>query len=265
MIAESLDSEQQTVRPLLQATQQPDNALPDEDILRKRIELYRSSIHSHLRAALASTYPVLLAQVGESYFDNLSIAYAEAHPSQSGDLNRFGVALPGFIGTYERDPRFRYFPDLARLEWSLHLAHFAADPEVLTYNEWVAMRPDDLLDARLAVHPACELVTSRYAIADIWAAHQMDASFPRDLDSPTHVLVVRPHWRAKILVQCAAAHAAFGSLARGATLNAALDAAFMIDVDFDFTSQWRVWIEASAITNLASSATASEFTRALKS
>ncbi|MCX4174073.1 MULTISPECIES: HvfC/BufC N-terminal domain-containing protein [Paraburkholderia] len=221
-----------------------------KDNLRQRVDLYRSSIRANRRTALASAYPVLLALVGEAYFDALSVAYTQAHPSQSGDLNRFGAALPAFVETYEQAPRFRYFANLARLEWSLHLAYFAADANVLTQAEWAAIRPEDLLETKLAVHPACALISSPYAIAEIWTAHQPGGSFPADPESPTYALVVRPQWRPQILVQSAAAHAAFDALQRGATLNEALDSAFAIDAEFNFTSQWRAWIAASAITGL---------------
>ncbi|HXZ10554.1 MAG TPA: DNA-binding domain-containing protein, partial [Paraburkholderia sp.] len=74
----------------------------------RRIELYRGNLRANWRAALANAYPVLLALVGDAWFDALSLAYARTHPSQSGDLNRFGAALPEFIGTYESDARYRY-------------------------------------------------------------------------------------------------------------------------------------------------------------
>ena len=270
MFAESLEGEQRPVLSQLQCTgrgvdqaqgraespayvaeQTPCfNGIELTGNLRERVDLYRSSIRAHRRTALASAYPVLLVLVGEAYFNALSVAYAEAHPSQSGDLNRFGAALPAFVETYEQAPRFRYFADLARLEWSLHLAYFAADANVLTPAEWAVILPEDLLEAKLAVHPACALISSRYAIADIWAAHQPGGSFPANLESPTDALVVRPQWQPQILVQCAAAHAAFNALQRGTTLNEALDSAFAIDAEFNFTSQWRAWIAASAITGL---------------
>jgi hypothetical protein len=218
---------------------------------RERIDLYRNSVRSHRRTALASAYPVLLALVGDTYFDALTVAYARAHPSSDGDLNVFGAALPAFVETYEPDTRFRYFADLARLEWSLHKAYFAADPQALTAQQWAAIHADDLLGSRLAVHPACATIASRFAIADIWTAHQPDGAFPVSLESPGHVLVVRPLWRPEIRVQSAAAHAAFVCLLDGETLNEALEVAFDIDAGFDFIAQWRVWIEANAITGLA--------------
>lgn len=229
-----------------------------EDKLSQRVDLYQSSIRGNRRKALASAYPTLLALVGDTYFDHLCLDYARAHPSRSGDLNRFGASLPAFIEAYEPDPRFRYFADLARLEWSLHLAYFAADVEALTRDEWAAIRPEDLLDAKLAVHPACALVSSPYAVGEVWCAHQPGGCFPADLDSPTYALVVRPMWQPQIRVQGVAAQAAFGALQRGATLNAALDAAFAVDAGFDFTAQWRAWVEASAFTGLAHDAPSPE-------
>lgn len=244
MFAVSLDSPQKAVLSHLQT------ASTHNDRVTERIELYRSAIRVRWRAALANAYPVLHAQLGEEAFDKLATAYAQAHPSQSGDLNRFGATLPAFVEGYAIKPRLCYLADLARLEWSLHEAYFAADAEVLAQEAWLAIRPDDLLAARLAVHPACTLISSPYAIADIWRAHQMNESLPVDIASPTHALVVRPHWRPELLTQSVAANSAFDALQRGTTLDEALDAAFGIDAEFDFTSQWRAWISASAIVGI---------------
>ncbi|WP_053077703.1 DNA-binding domain-containing protein [Burkholderia cepacia] len=227
-------------------------AEPDE-VLHQRVGLYRGNARSHWRGALANAYPVLLALVGDAYFDALSLAYARVHPSRSGDLNRFGDALPVFIGEYERDSRFRYFADVARLEWALHVACFAADVSVFTAQQWLELGDERLLDAKLAIHPACTAITSDYAIADIWRAHQLGGAFPQRLDGPTWTLVVRPVWRPTVCVHSEAAHAAFIALQNGRILADALDAAFAIDPAFDFATQWHAWITASAITGATSS------------
>lgn len=223
-----------------------------DDTLRERIGLYRGNVRSHWRAALANAYPVLQALVGDAYFDALSVAYVRAHPSQSGDLNRLGEALPVFIGEYEQDARFRYFADVARLEWALHIACFAADVTVFTPQQWLDLDDERLLDAQLAVHPACAAIASDYAIADVWHAHQPGGVFPQCLAARTWSLVVRPRWQPTVLAHSEAAHAAFTALQRGAPLNEALDAAYAIDREFDFVTQWRTWISASAITGVAS-------------
>ncbi|MGA7817229.1 putative DNA-binding domain-containing protein [Caballeronia sp.] len=223
-----------------------------DDALRRRIALYRGNVRGQWRAALANAYPVLLALGGDAYFDALSLAYARAHPSESGDLIGFGDALPSFIEQYEQDSRFRYFGDMARLEWSLHVASFAADVEAFTPQHWIEIGQERLLQARLVVNEACVAIASQHAITDIWLAHQPGGVFPQDVDVPSWTLVVRPLWRPTTLVHSAAAHAAFVALQRGNTLNEALDAAFALDPEFDFASQWHAWISTSAITGTVS-------------
>ncbi len=226
----------------------PPIAAGSDEILRHRVGLYRGNVRAHWRTALANAYPVLLALGGEAWFDALSLAYARAHPSRSGDLNRFGDALPAFVGEYERDARYRYFVDIARLEWALHAAAFAADVTPFTPQQWLELADARLLDARLAVHPACAAIASDYAMTDIWLAHQPGGTFPTRLDVPAWGLVTRPLWHPAVLVHSEAAHMAFIALQRGSTLAAALDAAFSIDPQFDFAAQWHAWIAASAIT-----------------
>jgi hypothetical protein len=229
-----------------------DTCAHTDDVLHRRIGLYRGNVRGQWRAALANAYPVLLALTGDTYFDALSLAYGRAHPSQSGDLNCFGDALPSFIERYEQDPRFRYFGDVARLEWALHVASFAADVSAFTPQHWFEIGQERLLQAQLVVHGACTAIASRHAIAHIWLAHQPGGVFPQDVDVPSWTLVVRPLWRPTVLVHSEAAHAAFVALQRGKTLDEALDAAFALDPEFDFASQWHAWISTAAITGALS-------------
>lgn len=214
------------------------------------IGIYRGNVRAARRRALASAYPVLLALTGDEYFDLLCIAYARANPSTEADLNRFGAALPEFIERYEADSRHAYFGDVARLEWALHEAAFAADVVPLSPQQWRALGPTALSGARLAVHPACVALASRFPVDAIWRAHQPGGEWPARIDAPSWSLVIRPRWRPAVLTHTAAAHTAFVALQRGATLGEALEAAFAVDPAFDFASQWRVWIDAAAITGL---------------
>lgn len=236
-------------------TELADDAVPGQSLSRlsDRVGLYRGNVHAHRRAALANAYPVLLSLVGDAYFDALSRAYGLAHPSQSGDLNRFGDQLPAFIATYESNRKFAYFNDIAQLEWALHRAHYAQDVTPFTADDWARVG-DGLLDARMAVHPACFAIESSFAIVDIWLAHQPGGVFPATIDSPSYALVVRPAWRASVLSQNEAAHRALVALQGGCTLNEALDIAFAIDGTFDFATQWRMWLETAVIVGIQESA-----------
>ncbi|WP_322031836.1 DNA-binding domain-containing protein [Paraburkholderia sp. J76] len=219
----------------------------DAALLHERMGLYRGNVRAARRHALANAYPVLAALTGETYFDTLALAYAHAHPSRDADLNRFGAQLPEFIERYENDARYAYFGDVARLEWALHTAHYAADATPLGTQQWQALGAERLGHSRLAVHPACAALALRFDAVAIWRAHQPGGVWPERVDVQSWALVVRPQWRPAALVHTHAAHAAFVALRDGATLDTALAQAFDIDPDFDFGGQWRAWIEAHAI------------------
>ncbi|WP_028227379.1 HvfC/BufC N-terminal domain-containing protein [Paraburkholderia ferrariae] len=232
-------------------------AEPPEERLHARIGLYRGNVRAARRNALSSAYPVLAALGGDAWFDALALAYARAHPTRDADLNRFGAALPAFVERYEADPRYACFGDVARLEWALHVAAFAANVTPLTVQQWSALGAERLACARLRVHPACTAWASPYAVEAIWRAHQPRSApdagggaWPARVDTPSWCLVVRPQWHATLLTHTEAAHMAFASIQRGATLDEALDAAFATDPAFDFAGQWRTWIECGAIVGL---------------
>ncbi|WP_027815802.1 HvfC/BufC N-terminal domain-containing protein [Paraburkholderia bannensis] len=225
----------------------------DDKLTHERLGLYRGNVRAARRNALASAYPVLAQLTGDAYFDALSLAYARAYPSREADLNRFGASLPEFIERYEADARYAYFGDIARLEWALHAAAFAANAAPLSPAQWQAIGVEKLMAARLNVHPACAALESRHTAFDIWRAHRQNEVVERiniDTKVPNWTLIVRPQWRAAALSQTLAAHTAFTALQCGKTLDEALERAFAIDENFDFATQWRTWIETNAITGL---------------
>jgi hypothetical protein len=229
----------------------------DAALLHERMGLYRGNARAARRLALTNAYPVLAALTGEAYFDALALAYARAHPSRDADLNRFGAQLPEFIERYETDARYAYFGDVARLEWALHTANYAANATPLTAQQWQALGAERLAQSHLVVHPACAALALRFDAVAIWRAHQPGGMWPERVDAPTWALVARPQWRPTVLVHTHAAHAAFVALRDGATLDNALAQAFDIDPAFDFGGQWRAWIEAHAIVGVTSAQAAS--------
>ncbi|MFT4065923.1 putative DNA-binding domain-containing protein [Paraburkholderia sp.] len=216
-----------------------------------RLGIYRANAHAHWHSALANAYPVLLALTGDAYFAALARAYASAHPSPSGDLNQFGAQLPAFVEERERTTRYAWFGDMARLEWAIHTAWYAADAVPFSVREWQTTGSEKLLASRLAVHPACVAIHSRFAISDIWRAHEADAAFPHEVDALRWMLVVRPQWKPFVIEQSRAAHEAIIALQRGCTLDDAIDAALAVDAGFDVSAQLQGWIETGAITGLA--------------
>jgi uncharacterized protein (UPF0276 family) len=224
----------------------------DMALVEQRFALYRGNLSGTWDKTLANAYPVLQTLVGEEFFAALAREYGKAHPSTDGDLNRFGEHFGEFLSGFEHVAEYPYFPDMARLEWALHRAHYADGAAMLDNGALSALAAEQMDTARLKLHPACSLFSSPWAIVDLWQAHQpgREQEFPAELAQASRAVIARPHWKCEVLPLSAAAHAMLGCLAAGESLGAALDVALALDEQFDFATWLRQWLQAGIFISL---------------
>ena len=204
-----------------------------------RMAIYRGNAFGNWHGALAGAYPVVRRIVGEAFFEAMARDYARACPSASGDLNEYGSRLAQFVERHDGTRDLPYLPDVARLEWLVHRAFFAADPARFDLS-----RPTEV---RLA--PACALMASNWPVASIWEAHQGDGR-PElvDLDAgPGRALVHRPDWRVEVASLRAGDFRFLECLQAGETLGAALEAAVSEDAAFVPRLALSTWVHAGVL------------------
>ncbi|HTS54805.1 MAG TPA: DNA-binding domain-containing protein [Burkholderiales bacterium] len=159
-----------------------------------RIDVYRNNVLENYRAALREVYPVVLALVGEPFFQTAAAAYAERYPSQSGDLNDFGAEFGDFLARWPPAAQHAYLPDVARLEWATERCFHAADAAPLDLRALAAVPQDVLPTLRFELHPASRIVCSPYPILRIWEVNQPGFSGDQSVDlraGGDAVLVIR--------------------------------------------------------------------------
>ncbi|MBC7453854.1 MAG: DUF692 family protein [Massilia sp.] len=227
------------------------------------LALYRGNLSATWHKTLSAAYPVLRQLVGDEFFGALCRAYGMAHPSDDADLNRFGATFAQFLDHFApvaELAELAYLPDMARLEWALQCAHFGADARGLDASALGALSPAQLEAARITLHPACSLFSSKWAVVTLWQAHQPGSGvdFPAQMRFGSCALVARPHWKAELAPLSAAAHAALGVLAAGQPFGAALDAAFALDACFDVAAHLQRWLALSVLTALTMGAQATD-------
>lgn len=225
----------------------------DAHLAQQRLALYRGNLTGAWDKALASAYPVLKQLVGEEFFTALARAYGKEHPSENGDLNRFGAHFADFLGVFPHVADYPYFPDMARLEWAMHRAHYAAQAAPLCAAALAQIVPEQLEGARLFLHPACALIDSLWDIVTLWLAHQPSSSidFPSEMARPSHALVMRPQWCTELLPLTPGAWHMLHHLQQGDTLGIALDAAMEIAPEFDFGMHLQQWLHHGILTGIA--------------
>lgn len=209
-----------------------------------RFGLYRGNLTATWEKVLSAAYPVLRQLVGDEFFAALTRAYGMAQPSQDPDLNRFGASFADFLAGFEHVADYPYLPDMARIEWALHRAHYAPDAPAVTARDIAALDPEQFEQGRFALHPACTLVASPWAVAPLWLAHQPggEYDFPQAMAAPSACVLARPHWKTELAPLSAAGHAALAALAQGGAMGEALDAAFELDEEFDVAAALKQWV-----------------------
>jgi Putative DNA-binding domain len=136
----------------------------------------------------------MLQLVGADFFRQMARQFIARYPSSSANLFDYGAELADVLRALEAIKPLPYLPDVAMLEWACHRAYYAADAGLLDIAALGQVNPDDYAALYLHLHPACQLLSSRYPIGSIWQAHQGDIAADFQLDLTTgggHVLVYR--------------------------------------------------------------------------
>lgn len=219
-----------------------DDVLPllagDEGRNQALLSIYRATSIANATAAMRLAYPVCRLITGDDYFDALARRYRAACPSRDGDLNRYGDRFAAFLDGFEPVRALPYLPDVARLEWSVHVATMAADARPAGGELFAGLAPDALAALRLRMTPGFALHASRWPVADIWLQHQAGAGGPLDLDldRPQHAVVWREGYRVRVSALESAKHALWRALVDGAPLGEAWAAASATDPHFDLAA-----------------------------
>ncbi|QJR16300.1 putative DNA-binding domain-containing protein [Usitatibacter palustris] len=169
-----------------------------------RLEAYRRNVAANWRGALADTYPVVARLVGPAFFSEAAARYTEVHPSTSGDLHRFGAQFATFLAGYPHAGSVEYLADVARVEWAVHRAQFAANAAPFDLASLARVPADEHERLRFRLHPAVGLIASPHPVLAIWEANQPDRDgTPDPEEGPDFLIVTRdgieredePAWR----------------------------------------------------------------------
>lgn len=170
----------------------------------RRFAVYRNNVCTSLVDALADTFPVVQALVGEEFFRAMALLYVRSSPPTSPVLAFYGQHFPEFVESFEPAAGLPYLSDLARLETIRVRAYHSADASPVSHAELTAVmaQPELVHSRRLRFLPSVEWLRSRYPVATLWAAHQQPEVDLSDIDlgEPQDVLVLRSVHEVLVLV-----------------------------------------------------------------
>lgn len=231
--------------PLAEVQRQFAASLLDRNNAAVGLAVYRGNLTGTWTKTLAAAYPVIAQLVGDEFLAALAAEYGAAAPTEDADLNRFGAGFAAFLDGFPHVADWPFLPDLARLEWLLHSAHYAADAAPLDPQ---TLGPDTFGAQTLRFHPAAITFASSWAVVPLWLAHQPDSSvrFPAEMAQPSYGLVHRVRWQAGVLALDAASHGALALLEQGRSVEEAVDAALAMAPAFDLVPRLGQWLAHGA-------------------
>ncbi|WP_248794541.1 DNA-binding domain-containing protein [Pseudomonas sp. MWU13-2105] len=166
-----------------------------------RFAVYRNNVQSSLINALADSYPVVMALVGEEFFRAMAGLYVQHFPPVSPILNEYGRDFGGFIQGFAPAANVPYLADVARLERLRINAYHAADAPPLSPEQIGAHLADPEALGRLQVrlHPSLAVLNSAHAVVSLWSAHQGEGQLEQvDPTQGEAALVLRRHWQVEV-------------------------------------------------------------------
>lgn len=201
----------------------------------RRLNVYRNNIRTTLTETLGAIYPVVRRLVGDDFFKYCAREFIREYPSRSGNLNDFGSSFATFILTFKPARELGYLPDVARLDWSYHVAFHAADHAPMRPERLAALPAEHHEAVCFRLHPSAQLLASQFPILKIWKANQ-DGADPGEtisLDEPGDVLlVIRPALDVEFIRLGPGAYRMLQSICGGDTFGAACAAALDADPEF---------------------------------
>ena len=222
----------------------------------KRFAVYRNNVVVGLIDALADSFPVTQALVGEEFFRAMAREFVRATPPRSPVLALYGDGFGDFIADFPPVAGLAYLADLARLEYLRVLAFHAADASPLTQEALGGVLADEaaLPLARFALHPSLFVLASAHAVVSLWAAHQAESDARQlaglDTTRAESALVCRRELAVEVFRIESGTADFITALTHGSAFGAAAKQASARDAGFDLAATLALLLRAGAIVGI---------------
>lgn len=239
------------------AIRDPDQLAPaslggsNPDALLRRFNVYRNNVYAGLIGALEARFPAVQRLVGEEFFKAMARCFIEKAPPRSPALLNYGGSFPEFLRTFEPVSDEPYLPDVAELEWTMHVARHAADQTPLRASD-VAAFGERGADMRIQLAPAVSLITSAFPVFSLWRANvgPEPASTRTAFSGAESILITRPALAVEAVRIPRGCAVFIAALLEDETLGNAAAAALDIAPDFPLHRTLALLISQKAIVSM---------------
>ena len=234
-----LDANQPVPDGLLDAEAQPAG---------RRFGVYRNNVAVSLTEAMQQAFPVITKLLGLQNMQGLAGIFLRQHPPSSPLIMFYGEEFPAFLEEMEQLSHLGYLPDVARLELALRLSYHAADSKAIE-PEALVIPAEDLMQARLTLAPAVQILRSGWPIHSIWRFNTRDNA-PKPQAGAQSVLITRPEYDPEPHLLPAGGADWIGSIQDGQSIGDAFEAIQAERPEFNLETTLALLLQGRAISTL---------------
>lgn len=219
-----------------------------------RLAIYGNAYFARLLECMRQIFPVLCEVFGEELFDQFSLDYLVAHPSQSYTLDQLASRFVSFLestrpdqaeGDEQENGWIDFLIDLARLEWAIDRVFDGPGAERLQPLDGAALADIDpavWLESQFEMAPCLQLLTFRYPVNDFFTAFRKDPGAEIPAAATSFVALSRRQFIVRRYTLTQQQHALLTALLAGETVAVAIErAAELTDDPATFAADLRQW------------------------
>lgn len=143
---------------------------------KERLNIYQNNTLATRINALSEIYKNCVAVLGEPYFRQLVKPLIKAKPSQVTDLNFEGFAFIDYLEEQLKSRAelkdFPYLPELANLEWLLHISYYSSDQPPFNYERFQSQSPQEQENTYFMTADHCHLLESDFPLHEIMSTNE---------------------------------------------------------------------------------------------
>lgn len=240
----SLQNVQDEFLELMQSPHTSSNLiLPSENI-----SIYRHTMLANLIQTLTDIYPMIVKLVGCDFFKEAAKEYIQQYPSLSGNLHDYGEYFSDFLAEYAAVKSLPYLAEVATLEWTSHILHFASDANAFDIKSLACFSQDYFQQLQFILHPASRLLQFHYPILRIMdlCNGEIDEEINL-LEGGVNLLIIRVDLNIKLVTLTAAQFGFLSALHNGKTIGDALTGILKDYPEFELEQHLPQWIQDKII------------------
>lgn len=203
-----------------------------------RFDVYRNNVVASLTRVLRASFPATARLVGDEFFGAMARVYVAAAPPRSPLLFEYGAGLPDFIADFEPARSLPYLADVARIERAWVEAYHSPEACPLEPTAFARIRPRELPELTVLLHPSLRLVRSRFRALTLWRMNVEGgpaASVTLEAGGED-TLVARPDAQVELRSLAPGGVELLQALARGSSMLEATELALAAERGFDLSA-----------------------------